>query len=310
MSELIQLTRAPAVVEPDVQYHWPESEFFVSEKHRLVYCPIQKVACSSLKLWWAELMDGANAPFISKNHRGEMIIDHGRLNGCFKLHHQSRQLGLQPLTDEGWFRFAFVRNPWSRLVSVYVNKFLPLHDLAMPVIKAVHRRWKRHPLHSAGQVVRQGLSPLSMQRGLRMTIWPLLRGKEAWHDELTFRHFIEFLETQGLNDTETDLHWRPQYRFLGDISFHYLGRFERLDEDLRTISGLLGIQSTLPVVNATKYARGEELPAECFADAPLSQLRRLPSMPDYRRFYTRDLAQQVATLYRRDVEQFGYEFEG
>jgi hypothetical protein len=34
---------------------WPEATFYVSQRYRLVYCPIQKVACSSIKLWWAEL---------------------------------------------------------------------------------------------------------------------------------------------------------------------------------------------------------------------------------------------------------------
>ena len=55
-------------------------------------------------------------------------------NQSFKLHHQSQQLGRRPLIEEGWFRFAFVRNPWSRLVSVFVNKFLSLHDLTEPVV--------------------------------------------------------------------------------------------------------------------------------------------------------------------------------
>ena len=310
MSNSLQLLPAPQCASSESKHCWPESEFFVSERHRLVYCPIQKVACSSLKLWWAELMEEETNSFLFVNESGETIIDHGRLNDSFKLHHQSRQLGRRPLTEDGWFRFAFVRNPWSRLVSVFVNKFPKIHDLALPVIQAVHRRWKRHPLQTAGQVVRQSPSRLAVQRGLRMTLWPLLLGKKAWYDELTFRHFIDFLATQGLDDEETDLHWRPQYRFLGNVSFQFIGRFERLEEDLRDISSLLGVKATLPVANATKYAKSEEMPAGCFADAPLSELRELAAMPDYRKFYTPELARKVASLYRRDIEQFGYEFDG
>ncbi|MGI8982135.1 MAG: sulfotransferase family protein [Pirellulaceae bacterium] len=303
-----QLPPVPQNVEPAGKHRWPESEFFVSPQHRLVYCPIPKVACSSLKLWWAELTKGAIAPFVSKSKRGELIVDHGLLNERFKLHHQS-QLGGRPLREEGWFRFAFVRNPWARLVSVFVNKFLGLYDLTGPVIQAVHLRWKKQPFQTAKQVVLQALSPFSGERALRTTIWPLIHGSKAWRDELTFHHFIDFLAVQGLDNAETDLHWRPQYRFLGDVSFHYIGRFERLDEDLRTISGLLGIQATLPVTNATKYASPNERTAGCFANVPLAQLRRLPSIPDYRKFYTRELVKQVASLYRRDVEQFGYDFD-
>jgi hypothetical protein len=294
----------------ETPYCWPESEFFVSERHRLVYCPIQKVACSSLKLWWAELLEEESSSFLSSNQSGETVIDHGRLNSSFKLHHQSLQLGRRPLTQDDWFRFAFVRNPWARLVSVFVNKFPTLHHLTQPVMQAVHRRWRRNPLQTAGRVVWQSPSPLAVQRGLRMTLWPLLLGRNAWRDELTFRHFIEFLATQDLDNDETDLHWRPQYRFLGSVSFQFIGRFERLEEDLRTISSLLEVKATLPTVNATKYTKLDETPAGCFADAPLSELRKLAAMPDYRKFYTRELEQEVASLYRRDIDQFGYEFDG
>jgi hypothetical protein len=297
--------------EIDVEHRWPESEFYVSEQHRLVYCPIQKVACSSLKLWWAELMEGTADSFISETRYGQ-TIDHGGLNDRFKLHRQARRLGRRPLTDDGWFRIVFVRNPWSRLVSVFANKFVPVHDMAEPVFRDVHSRWKTQPVQMTGQVVLQALAPFSWsaRRQPRTSIWPLLRGMKAWHDEFTFRHFIDFLAGSNLNDVETDMHWRPQYQFLGDVSFHYVGRFERLEDDMRAISNLLGVSRKVPVTNVTNYSRTKERSTDCFADMPISELRRLPAIPDYRQFFSRDLQQQVASLYQRDVEQFGYEFEG
>ncbi|MGI8982134.1 MAG: sulfotransferase family 2 domain-containing protein [Pirellulaceae bacterium] len=129
--------------ESQAEYHLPESEFYVSQQHRLVYCPIQKVACSSLKLWWAELLEGETAHHYSTNEKGKKYLDHGRLNETFKLHHQPGNLGRQPVTGEGWFRFAFVRNPWARLVSVFINKFFKYHALAEPVYVAAHRRWNK-----------------------------------------------------------------------------------------------------------------------------------------------------------------------
>ncbi|MCE9528608.1 MAG: sulfotransferase family protein [Planctomycetales bacterium] len=284
----------------------------------MVYCPIEKVGCSSLKMWWADLLEGGTDPYFGKNEFGQTtnFIDHGGLNKSFRLQNQSRQLARRPLTEEGWFRFVFVRNPWSRLVSAFVNKFPMSHqclgsqELVQPVFQAVHRRWKRNPLMTAGRVVSQSPSLLSVKRGLRMTLLPLLQGAKAWSDEMTFRHFIEFLRTQHLDSDNSDLHWRPQYRFLGSVSFHFIGRFERLGEDLRTISHLLGIKAKLPALNATNYAKEEAVPADCFADAPLSQLRSLAAIPCYRKFYTRELQQQVADLYRRDIEQFGYDFDG
>ena len=296
--------------DSEIDYRWPESEFYVSERHRLVYCPIQKVACSSLKLWWAEIMEGTAGTFISETRYGQKI-DHGGLNDRFKLHRQAERLGRRPLIEDGWFRIVFVRNPWSRLVSVFANKFVPVHDMAEPVFRETHSRWGKQPVRMAGEMMLQALAPFAASaRGrLRTTIWPLLRGSKAWHDEFTFRHFIDFLSSNLLEGMETDLHWRPQYQFLGDVAFDYVGRFERLHEDMRTISGLLGVDVKLPVTNVTNYAGRASHTTKCFADTPMSELRRLPAVPDYRQFYTRELEQQVASLYRRDVEQFGYEFD-
>lgn len=309
MSLSSQLLPTEANADLSCEYGWPESEYFVSEKHHLVYCPIPKVACSSLKLWWAELLKGESESFITAKGNGVPFIEHDRLNQCFQLRQHSRRLGRRPLTEDGWFRFAFVRNPWSRLVSAFLNKFLSPQDVAQPVFQAVHRRWKSDPWLTARQVVLQALLPFSTSRHSRTTISPLISGTKAWRDELTFRHFIDFLTTQDLEDGEIDAHWRPQYRFLGGVAFQFIGRFECLDESLRSISNMLGIKSSLPMVNATKYARRGELSTLNFANVPLSQLRRLPSMPDYRKFYTPDLAKQTRSLFCRDVEQFGYEFE-
>jgi hypothetical protein len=42
----------------------------------------------------------------------------------------------------------------------------------------------------------------------------------------------------------------------------------------------------------------------------LKALRKLKAMPTYRQFYTPQLADQVADLYRIDLERFGYQFCG
>jgi hypothetical protein len=184
-------------------YRWPESEFYVSERHRLVYCPIQKVACTSLKLWWAELVDGSSAPFVSLNEYGQPSIDHAALNQRYKLHYQSPALGRRPLEDDDWFRFVFVRDPWSRLVSAFVNKFVPLHDLAQPIFDQTHARWgQERP--SAGDVLRNFWGRSPRDERLRRSLWLWIRGPNAWKNEFTFRHFVELLADANLADDETD----------------------------------------------------------------------------------------------------------
>src|SRR5687768_12820948 len=47
MSNTPEISSRPCGAASPAEYHWPESELYVSQQHRLVYCPIQKVACSS-----------------------------------------------------------------------------------------------------------------------------------------------------------------------------------------------------------------------------------------------------------------------
>jgi hypothetical protein len=282
--------------------HWPESGFYVSERHKFVYCPIQKIACSSLKLLWAELVDGSSAPFVTINEAGQESIDHFGLDVRYSLGHQPPELGERPLNEEGWLRVVFVRNPWARLVSTFVNKFVSVHDRAEQVFDAVHRRERRKAIgRLAMSVARQlrhhGGSPAGLGRK-PIRFWS--RERHRWRDEMTFRQFVEFLEGCDVDGKRTDLHWRPQYRFLGRTEFNFVGRFERLQQDVGRLV------MPLPAANRTPYCG---IYHRIFADCPLKRLRRMPSAPDYRQFYTPELRDRVARLYRRDIEQFGYEFD-
>jgi len=293
------------------EYLWPTSEFFVSENHRLVYCPIPKVACSSLKLWWADLIDGSARSFTSLNEKGEIALDHQAINDRFKLHHQSLDPNCQPLTGDDWFRVAFVRDPWSRLVSSFLNKFLDLYDVTGHVFSHVHSRWKEPAqLDNPNSTSQPPVDPYSTTYN-RMRKWLLLNycGEQAWQGLFTFRQFVEYLSACDLDGPDIDLHWCPQYRFLGVVNFHLIGRFERLSSDFQVVASRLGVRADLPAVNCTSY-QPEAVPKGNFADCPLETLRKLRAMPDYRQFYTPALVEQVADLYRIDIERFGYEFRG
>jgi hypothetical protein len=118
-----------------------------------------------------------------------------------------------------YFKIAFVRNPWDRLVSAYA--FLEAggkHD--------VDAQWSRRfiaPSGGFGGFVRR----LSLQSGFRRAV-------------MRSPHFI------------------PQSRFVCDennaMSMDFLGRFERMDEDFAKLSGQLGLTAALPQSNISEHA--------------------------------------------------------
>jgi Sulfotransferase family len=308
-SQPVAVGQAETAPQP-CEYHWPESEFYVSEKHKLVYCPIQKVACSSLKLWWAELMDGSSEKFILIDKYGNPCVDHFGLNARYKLlHHPSPGLGRRSLTEDDWLRMVFVRNPWARFVSAFVNKLVPVDPIAYPVLSEAHLRWSYQEPPRVSTALRDLLPWIgnSGREVLRISNRPWRHGRKAWKDELTFRHFVEYVASYDLAEDDIDLHWRPQYRFLGNVSFNFVGRFERIDEDFRAVAERLGKLTQLPTFNRSTYRRAKWRWRN-YADCPLKRLRGLKSMPSYRQFYTPQLRERVAELYRRDIEQFGYKF--
>jgi chondroitin 4-sulfotransferase 11 len=164
--------------------------------------------------------------------RRRMIGDDGNFR---RLHHYPLQrIALeQPL--ESYFVFAFVRNPFDRLVSEYhflrLQRSMPFADFVMHVVRMVFER-------------------------------------EKTQDWFSF-HFL------------------PQVDFLtidGKIACDFLGRFESLERDYRTLCERLQVDYR-PLATHKKSVRSA-----------------------YRDYYDASSRAVVDTYYRRDLEAFGYSF--
>jgi chondroitin 4-sulfotransferase 11 len=80
------------------------------EQYRAVYVEVPKVACSSIKIALAGLLGIDLAASGGDPHKAPLPTPASRPSGS----------ALYP----GLFSFAFVRNPWDRLVSCYRDKIL------------------------------------------------------------------------------------------------------------------------------------------------------------------------------------------
>ena len=112
---------------------WPASSYLVNDRYRFVYCPIPKVASSSLKQWFLTTLG----------------FEPGQTNWPERPHEylaQWLQRRKEEIPDD-YFTFAFVRDPRRRLVSAFLQKFVVRWDVpespAWPVVHDICTSMRR-----------------------------------------------------------------------------------------------------------------------------------------------------------------------
>ncbi len=161
----------------------------ISLRHGYLYVETAKVACSTVKRL---LID---AEYESKVELTESEYIHFRE---FSPLLNARQIGPFDnfLKRSDIFKFCFVRNPYTRLLSCYLDKI-------------IQRKGPQHPL-----MIQLGYSQFSEK-------------------VLSFEEFIEAIIAQPV--VYMDAHWRTQYyaTFQGGIDYDFIGKFENFATDFR-----------------------------------------------------------------------------
>ncbi len=140
-----------------------------------------------------------------------------------------------------YFKFSFVRNPWDRLISCWLDKVVKHNHFAFPADEL-----------------------LQMQQ---------------------LENFIDFVARQNLGTCNE--HIRLQSKSIDLNNIDYIGRVENFDEHLTQVMQHIGIEPdsiTIGHENATK------------------------NRFDYKQYYSPDLVQKVATMYRKDITIFSYQY--
>ena len=244
---------------------FPVNRYLFSPAHQLVYCPIPKNASTSLKLWFLQLV--GEDPL----ERPDEV--HDRVDERHTLADLSPRRARHVL--ERSLTFVVVRNPWVRVVSGYVDKFVkipPTNHAARTTVERVRRQ--------LGQEVHD----VDHERGL------------------TFREFVDHLGVTP--DHRLNRHWRPQHCFLDGRRFDVEARFERLEPDMVALCDRLGVAAPVPRRNITPYV--EAAASGALADVPAGTLRQLPRPPGLGDLLTPELCDRLTERYATDVTRFGY----
>lgn len=98
--------------------------------------------------------------------------------------------------------------------------------------------------------------------------------------KLSFADFIDFAVSRGIG-FQLDQITSPQ----GELMVDYIGHFKRLAADFGVVQQRLGIVAPLAHLNRTNHR-------------------------DYRTYYDRQVREKVSRIYAREIEMFGFDFDG
>ncbi len=162
-----------------------DNRFFVSKDYKFIYGETPKVGISTIKKTLAE-----------KIFKRDININDLHNREVYPLKTPNR-MDLEKKDFETFYKFAFVRNPYTRILSAYLDKI------------------KRYREEKDGILRFLGLTDKDTH--------------------ITFHTFLETLEK--MDPKLMNAHFRPQYLQLcyPEVNYNFIGRFERLTEDIDTV---------------------------------------------------------------------------
>ena len=233
--------------------------FIVNERDKLIFLPIPKCAGSSLCHWM--LKSHGIQPEFEKTYA--RCYEEFSLNLPWHRDHHRDLLNR-------FFIFTIVRDPLSRLVSAFLQKFV-VEDFRLPAAVVLVKCLNIEP------------------------------------EALTFRQFVHFIIKYYRKEGEAgqvanNEHWRHQYKFMEGVKFDYIGKLEAIDEVVETVRKATGVRIKLPVRNKTNY----RVHHGCVADSTVLSLRKMQGFPYPVSYYDNELLSEVRRFWKKDFDRFGY----
>lgn len=220
-----------------------QAKYIISDEANFVYFVVPKVACSSIKTALLSLFDlDADGPGREDDAPDPDV--HRLFAGSgYQINKNQLARRMNRGEFDGYFKFAFVRNPWDRLVSCYANK----------VMDAKGTAFGDPPFRN-----------LPSEKGSR-----LYRG-------MPFAEFVEAV--YEIPDEESNMHFVSQYRVVCDqgddrqIMADFVGRFENLAADFAVVAERIGGGKRLELPHKMRSANRESRPYTGFYDDRLRDL--------------------------------------
>lgn len=249
----IEVAKARAQDEDEGGLNAPDT--WISPRYHYFCMTIPKVACSKIKLVLQQL-EGLPMPPdpLSIHYRNTPGMHFMPSIADF-----ATADGVAILTGNDWFRFAFVRNPYTRLFSAYKSQVMPLDSPYIGFREAI-RRHAGYPTPSGGALGQVG-----------------------------FADFVHYIAAQP--DEQRDGHWKSQTGSLHQHLIHYdfIGRFETLQQDLTPVLQRFSASPALLATLCERVNTTAKVPLAVAYHKALADLVYTIYRDDFENFgYTRD----------------------
>ena len=251
----------------------------ISLKYKYLFFETPKVACSTIKatLIQAELEDNVNFSDLDKLH----IRKHSPLISI-------NQIG-NPLTfinRKDIFKFCFVRHPFSRILSVYLEKIKNNKNIRIKKqVLLSGKKNKSIDLKFLNAILN---IPYLKNFKLIYQIIEKIETKIIINKPLHFKDFVHSICNQSIS--EMNPHWKVQYYHTCHdiIIYDFIGKFESFEQDFSRLSKLLNI-------NIDSYLK-----------SIISHQTNATKLIN--EYYTPDLKKMIYDKYKIDFVHFKYEY--
>lgn len=222
-----------------------QAKYIISDERRFVYFVVPKVACSSIKTALLSLfnVEAIEDEAIRDDDASDLDVHRLFARSGYQINKNQLARRMDRGEYEGHFKFAFVRNPWDRLVSCYSDK----------VMDAKESEFGEPPFrHVPGE------------KGSRL------------YKGMPFAEFVEAV--CEIPDEESNMHFVSQHVVVcgpgGDrrIMADFVGRFENLEADFAVVAEKIGGPQRPRLPHKMRSASRKSRPYTDFYDDSLRDL--------------------------------------
>jgi len=292
---------SPGAAFADITRRPWAARIIVSERRKLLYCPIPKAANSNWKYLLRQLEGYGDYANLSKLHAPA-------LSGLRYLSDYSAGEAAALLADPAYTKFVFVRDPYTRLLSAYMDKIASTDatfvraELRGFLAHLMDWRWVKARVAAVGGAGGGGTPPAGDAGGGGGPAGGSAAsaagagagggggggGVDA-APRPSFRAFVD--ELLKAEPASMNAHWAPQSLLcgFGEMPYDFVGRFEALADDAAALLRRVG-------------AGGVPFPSQADIGFPPSGARGVAA--DY---WTLELMLKARLIYDVDFHTLGYD---